>query len=420
MCDSGDHETAGENNCRIRKNEGESMPFQIVRNDITKMHVDAIVNTANPSVAVGDGVDSAIYKAAGWDELLKAREEIGILNPGEVGITPAFNLGAKYIIHASGPWWEGGKKNEAEVLRSCYDKSLDLAYEHGCESIAFPLLAAGTYGFPKELGIQIAVDSFTAFLEEHEIDITLVVFGSESVSISGGLVEEVASYIDDEYVAQALEEEYRNDGYPEERRERRSERFESVLQSIALPSFLKKSEAESEAEEELDDEAPTFGSVPFEENMAKPCSAKPMEAPMAADMAAPEFLKAPSAKKTGSLEDALKEIYTDSFEKHLQQLINKKGLKNSEVYATANISKQYFSKLLKGQVKPSKEKMLALAVGLRLNLDETIDFLRIAGYALSPISQTDKVVEYFIEHEDYNVLKIDIVLFDYGLDPLSS
>lgn len=121
-----------------------------------------------------------------------------------------------------------------------------------------------------------------------------------------------------------------------------------------------------------------------------------------------------------SLEEALKEIYTESFEKHLQQLINKKGLKNSEVYARANISKQYFSKLLKGQVKPSKEKMLALAVGLCLNLDETIDFLRIAGYALSPISQTDKIVEYFIVHKDYSVMKIDIVLFDYGLDPLSN
>ena len=128
----------------------------------------------------------------------------------------------------------------------------------------------------------------------------------------------------------------------------------------------------------------------------------------------------PRLKEPESLENALKKIYTDSFEKHLQQLINKKGLKNSEVYATANISKQYFSKLLKGKVKPSKEKMLALAVGLRLNIDETIDFLRIAGYALSPISQTDKVVEYFIKNEDYNVIKIDIVLFDFGLEPLSN
>nr|MCR4612174.1 helix-turn-helix transcriptional regulator [Lachnospiraceae bacterium] len=118
--------------------------------------------------------------------------------------------------------------------------------------------------------------------------------------------------------------------------------------------------------------------------------------------------------------ESLKKICTDSFEKHLQQLINKKGLKNSEVYTAANISKQYFSKLLKGRVKPSKEKVLALAVGLRLNMDETIDFLRIAGYALSPISQTDRVVEYFIMQREYSVLKINIILFDFGLDPLTS
>ena len=123
--------------------------------------------------------------------------------------------------------------------------------------------------------------------------------------------------------------------------------------------------------------------------------------------------------KAESLDDVLKGIYTDSFEKHLQKLINKKGLKNSEVYAAANINKQYFSKLLKGQVKPSKEKVLALAVGLRLNMDEAIDFLKIAGYAISPISQTDAVVKYFIEHEQYSVIMIDMVLFDYGLAPLS-
>ena len=120
-----------------------------------------------------------------------------------------------------------------------------------------------------------------------------------------------------------------------------------------------------------------------------------------------------------SLDCILKGIYKESFGKHLQMLINKKGLKNSGVYAAANISKQYFSKLLKDRVKPSKEKVLALAVGLHLNLDETVDFLQLAGYALSPISQTDKVVEYFIENEDFNVIKINIVLFDYGLSPLS-
>lgn len=380
------------------------MPFQIIRNDITKVKADAIVNTANPNVAVGDGVDSAIYKAAGKKKLLEARKKIGLLMPGEVAITDAFDLDAKYIIHASGPWWTDGSKGEEECLRSCYAKALQLAKDYGCNSIAFPLLATGTYGFPKELGIQIAVDTFTAFLEENDIEITLAVFGSEDVTISGKLVEDVASFVDDGYVATALAEEYRNDNYPREIGKRPESRVDSTVQSFRIPSFLRR--------ENRDEEEDSFDALPLEEE------AKEDEA---LSVMMPEYLKPVSfEKKTESLEDALKEIYTDSFEKHLQQLINKKGLKNSEVYATANISKQYFSKLLKGQVKPSKEKMLALAVGLHLNLDETIDFLRIAGYALSPISQTDKIVEYFIEHEDYNVLKIDIVLFDYGLDPLSN
>lgn len=138
------------------------------------------------------------------------------------------------------------------------------------------------------------------------------------------------------------------------------------------------------------------------------------------EMVCASVINSIEVEPAGSLDDALKSIYTESFEKYLQKLINKKGLKKSQVYAAANISKQYFSKLLKGQVKPSKEKVLALAIGLTLNLDEAVDFLRIAGYALSPISQTDTIVECFIRNKDYNVLKIDIVLFDYGLEPLSN
>ncbi len=197
--------------------------------------------------------------------------------------------------------------------------------------------------------------SFTRFLENHEMEIILVVFGKKATDISGRLFDDVKSFIDDDYVSETLDEEYKHD------------RIFGAASNAAMP-------------------------------MAHASMAMPKES---------------------SLEDELKDIYTDSFAKHLQQMINKKGLKNSEVYAAANISKQYFSKLIKGQVNPSKEKVLALAVGLRLNLDEAVDFLRLAGYALSPISQTDKVVEYFIRKEEYSVLKIDIVLFDYGLEPLS-
>jgi len=348
------------------------MPFKIIRDDITKVKADAIVNPANPEPVIGGGVESAIYEAAGKEKLLEARKELGRLQPGKVGVTEAFNLAAKYIIHVSGLYWKGGNSFEARCLKECYEKALKAALDKGCKSIAFPLLGTGTYGFPKDIGLDVAVSTFTEFLEEYEMDITLVVFGNDAVNVSGKIVDEVRSFVDDKYVKEALEAEYKED--------RNIERY-------ALPNERFHLLLKEETYDVLDN-ACTKDSF--------------------------------SAKQPGSLEAALKNIYKESFEKHLQQLINKKGLRNSEVYAAANISKQYFSKLLKGQVKPSKDKMLALAVGLRLNMDEVVDFLRIAGYALSPIPQTDTVVEYFIRKQEYNVLKINIVLFDYGLEPLSN
>ena len=348
------------------------MPFKIIRDDITKVKADAIVNPANPEPVIGGGVESAIYEAAGKEKLLEARKELGRLQPGKVGVTEVFNLAAKYIIHVSGLYWKGGNSFEARCLKECYEKALKAALDKGCKSIAFPLLGTGTYGFPKDIGLDVAVSTFTEFLEEYEMEITLVVFDNEAVNVSGKLAYEVKSFIDDKYAHEVLETEYKKD--------RNIERY--ALPNERFHLLLK--------EETYDVPDNTCTKETF------------------------------SAEPSGSLEAALKNIYRESFEKHLQQLINKKGLKNSEVYAAANISKQYFSKLLKGQVKPSKDKMLALAVGLRLNMDETADFLRIGGYALSPISQTDTVVEYFIRKQEYNVLKINIVLFDYGLEPLTN
>ena len=393
------------------------MPFQIIRNDITKVKADAIVNTANPRVAIGSGVDTAIYNAAGKDKLLAARAKIGPLEYGDVAITKAFDLDAKYIIHAVGCWWEGGEKGEVELLRQCYDKALNLAAKKRCKSIAFPVMATGCYGFPAEIGMEVAVSSFTKFLEEHDMEIYLVVFDRGTVKVSGELGEEVRSFIDDEYVADAYEDEYKADGLPEG--------LHGSVSNWHMDMVPGRPESTTDT-----------GGIPVGMAYSAPAARKDMdESPAPSARKVKVGAPAPSARKahpdimaklnkkitatSDSLDDVLKGIYTDSFEKHLQKLINKKGLKNSEVYAAANINKQYFSKLLKGQVNPSKEKVLALAVGLRLNMDEAVDFLRIAGYAMSPISQTDAVVKYFIEHEDYSVIKIDMVLFDYGLAPLS-
>lgn len=348
------------------------MPFSIIRHDITKVRADAIVNTANPDVAIGGGVDSAIYRAAGEAQLLEARRKIGYLNIGEVGITPAFNLKSKYIIHSSGPYWIDGAHQEAEMLRQCYDRSLELAYEHHCKSIAFPLMATGTYGFPKELGLQIALEAFNAFLLKYEMEIILVVFGESAVRVSGKIFDEVREFIDNDYVEEKLQIEYLCDERVEclDPRSARRNRVASVKPSMAR-----------------------------------------------------EEIKAFAAPKTGKPTHKL-EYYMQqdvgSFGEYLQQMINKKGMKNSEVYTAANLTKQYFSKIINGKVTPSKNKILSLAVALHLNMDETIDFLRMSGYAFTPFSKVDRVFEYFIRKEEYNIFKIDIVLFDAGLPTLSN
>lgn len=356
------------------------MPFSIIRHDITKVHADAIVNTANPHATIGDGVDLAIYEAAGKLKLLAARRKIGYLNIGEVGITPAFDLNAKYIIHSSGPWWRGGDHQEAQLLRQCYDKALHLAYRHRCKSIAFPLMATGTYGFPKELGLQIALEAFNAFLLKHEMEIILVVFGESSLRVSGKIFDDVREFVDNSYVEKKLQTEYIHDNM--------SLSIEEEIADYCVEERPKRRRVEST----------------INENTA--------ELPR---ISAPKPSK---ARLTSHSLDYYMKKDEGSFGAYLQQMINKKGMKNSEVYAAANLTKQYFSKLLNGKVTPSKTKILSLAVALHLNMDETIDFLRMSGYAFSPFSQVDKVFEYFIRNKDYDIFKIDIVLFDYGLPTL--
>lgn len=365
------------------------MPFKIIKNDITKVKADAIVNTVNPNVKIGEGVEYTIYNAAGKDELLKAREKLGYMPPGEVGITPAFKLDAKYIIHVSSPVWTGiwyGERPPESVftkdtilLTDCYMKALYMAAENGCKSIAFPLLATGTYKFPKEIGMAVAVRAFTEFLKHYDMEIFLVVFGEDSSNISGSLFRKVKRFVDYEAICACAELAPRHD-----------------LDWIDGSAI------------EDDEETESYRDI-IEDNGARYYESS---------QRSHKYYE--SRKHTESLEESLKKIHKYSFAGYLQQLINKKGMKNSEVYATANITKQYFSKLINGKVNPSKEKVIALAIGLHLNMDETKDILKIAGYAFSPFSQTDTVVKYFINNKDYNVIKLDILLYDFGLDPISS
>lgn len=232
-------------------------------------------------------------------------------------------------------------------------------------------MSTDTYGFPKELGLQIALKAFHAFLLKHEMEIILVVFGPEAFRISGKIFEDVREYVEHSYVERKRKQEYRNEGF----------------------------------------------SGPNVTRMEVPCQSIPFENHKRESVVF-QYLRSDSeACKTTDIDFYLREE-TGSFGEYLQQMIHKKGMKNVEVYTAANLTKQYFSKLLKGKVTPSKTKILSLAIALQLNLDETIDFLRMSEYAFSPFSQVDKIFEYFIRNKIYDIYRIDIVLFDYGLPTL--
>ena len=345
------------------------MPFEIVRNDITMMCVDAIVNTANPRPVIGAGTDSRIHEVAG-PKLLEARQLIGSIEVGHAAITPAFNLNAAYVIHTVGPVWLDGKHDEEMLLRSCYENSLSLAVQHGCQSVAFPLISTGNYGFPKDKALQIAISVFSAFLLEHEVQIYLVVFDRDSFKLSEKLFQSVASYIDEYYVdSHDSCRDYLQENLRRIRRRREMEICECT-----------------EALEEM----PTVGAV----EELRPC------APMA-------------ATKALTLEDALKAADI-GFSEALLKLIDETGKKDSEIYKKANISKQHFSKIRNNpDYKPTKPTAIALALALELDLEQTKELIGRAGYALTNSSKFDLIIQFFIQQKNYNVVEINIALYEF-------
>lgn len=347
------------------------MSLEIIRNDITKVHADAIVNTANPMVAIGYGVDTAIYEAAGKEELLAERRRIGVMHPGEIAETPAFNLNAKYIIHAIGPAWEGGTNGEVETVAQCYRKSLEKAKELECESIAFPLLASGTYGFPKDVALKTAVSEISGFLFNHEMTVYLVVYDKESFEVSGKAFNDITEYISENDVK---ESEPAFDCISQHR----SRRDES--------SILFNREEQSAESIFLSEEADYY---PLED--------------MSIEVALPDE----------DIDDIIRRK-EETFQEYLFRLIDRKGLEDKEVYKKANIDRKHFSKIRSNvNYNPSKRTALALAIALELNLDETKDLLLRAGIALSRSNTFDLIMEYCIDHHITDIFEINCILFKY-------
>lgn len=208
------------------------MPLQIVRNDITKMKVDAIVNAANSSLMGGGGVDGCIHRAAG-PELLVECEKLNGCKTGSAKITKGYKLPCKYVIHAVGPRWYGGQYGEHDKLVSCYQTSLALAKEHGCESVAFPLISSGIFGYPKDEALKVAIDTISSFLLENDMMVYIVIFDRKAYQISSKLFADINAYIDDRYV-----EEHR-DSYAERISRLRSLAAEESCPIPAAPMVAK-------------------------------------------------------------------------------------------------------------------------------------------------------------------------------------
>ena len=378
------------------------MPFHIIRDNITRVHADAIVNTANPEPVYAGGTDSAIYHAAGRDRLLAEQKKIGRINPGQAAFTPAFALHAKYIIHTVGPVWQGGDRGEFELLASCYRNALVIARRLGCESIAFPLISTGVYGFPKDRALEIALREISVFLEKSEMDVTLVVFDRKSFDLSAGLAADIRQYISDNYVTEQTAEEYAiDDQYfgqslnqtlrPAARRElqRRSARH-SRLESPSRKSDAKDSAPQGEKPDYLlREEGAAY--EPDQSVSSAPARPRPQR----------------------SLQDVMSQV-GESFQECLLRLIDQRGLTDAQVYKRANIDRKLFSKIrCNPHYIPRRKTIISLAVALELNIDEMTDLLLKAGIALSPGSKFDLIIRYCVENQIYDSMTINAILFDY-------
>ncbi len=361
------------------------MPFQIIRNDITKIKADAIVNTANPKPVYGSGTDAAIYKAAGENELLAERGKIGDIAPGDVAVTPAFKLKAKYIIHTVGPAWVDGKSGEFDILRSCYSKSLYKAEDLGCESVAFPLIATGVYGFPKDQALRIAIDEISSFLMKSDADISvyLVVFDDNAFRLSKNLFFQVESYITDKKVIKAHLEEYGME--------------EAELNYARISSERRRREEFSNLSGR-------------QHHLPKGSSGK---------------TKAVSKVFDSSTFDSKQYKQPDNddrpFVQYLMDLLNKKGVDNSIVYKRSNIDRKTFSKILCGTTKsPQKRTMLGLCIGLRLTLDESRELLAAVDMAFNPLDDRDNLVIDCINNGQYDIFEVNTMLSTCGFEYLGN
>lgn len=338
------------------------MPFHIIHGDITRVVADAIVNAANTELKCGGGVCGAIFAAAGPESMQAACDQIGGIKTGEGAITPGFKLPARFVIHTAGPIWRGGSQGEEQLLTSCYRNSLELARQHRLESIAFPLISSGIYGYPKDQALEIAVSSIRQFLKHHEMTVSLVFFERSAFELPESLLKPIRHYLSEQMI--------------------RNLNFSVKADSDGYESY-QVAEAQS-------------------------------------DLPMPLFRDAKDVCYERSLSDLIAEL-DDSFSRMLFRLIDQKGRSDVDVYKRANLDRRLFSKIRSdANYRPAKTTAIALAIALELNLDEARDLLGRAGFALSRSSVSDVVIQYYIEHHNFNIFEINEVLFAFDQPTLGS
>lgn len=333
------------------------MPLKIIRQDITKVRCDAIVNAANCTLLGGGGVDGAIHKAAGA-ALLKECRSLNGCKTGEAKITGGYNLPCKYIIHTVGPVYRGGGCGEAEKLSNCYKNSLALACKYNCECVAFPLISTGAYGFPMAEAFAIAGTAITDFLAEHEMLVYLVTFSEKSLVISKRLFSDIEQFIDGNYVAEYDEKSKRSIVTSEDAR------------------------------------------MPKKAMYHAPCTACFEE-------------------KLG--DEYFEKVIDESFSQMLLRKIDESGMSDTQCYKKANIDKRLFSKIRSNSAyKPSKSTVLSFCIALEMPMEDTQEMLMKAGFALSHSNKFDVIIEYFISHGDYDIFRINEALYTFDQNLLGS
>ena len=414
------------------------MPLIIVRNDITTMRVDAIVNAANESLLGGGGVDGCIHRAAG-PELLAECRRLGGCRTGEAKLTRGYRLPCKYIIHTVGPVWHGGDHGEQEQLVSCYRTSLALARKHHCQTVAFPLISSGVYGYPKEQALRTAMDAIGAFLLEHDMTVYLVIFDRSAYQISSRLFADIAAYIDDHYVDahtdfirsrpysdSITDEDVRptcrapSAAFPSVPRPLRSlndrlRHLDAGFSETLLTRIDRSGKKDSEIYKRANVDRKLFSKIRSNPDY-RPSKPTALAFAIALELDLNEtrdLIARAGYALSRSLNDRLRHLDA-GFSETLLTRIDRSGKKDSEIYKRANVDRKLFSKIRSNpDYRPSKPTALAFAIALELDLNETRDLIARAGYALSRSSKFDVIIEYFISQRNYNIYEINEALFAF-------